>query len=128
MVNIDIGDPEEALRILDRLKVSDYSAKTPTDITVYAWMKNLREQIHEAILESRDTPVDVVWKAIPQLPEYEINEHGTVRSAKSHRELSKYEDTANGLTASVWCSVHACFISILIDPIVKVLFDVDPNR
>jgi hypothetical protein len=127
-VRIEIEDPEKALEALDRLTVNELGSQVPSDVIVFAWKRSLRAKIEQAILEERGVSVDSIWKTVPHFTEYEINKYGTVRSAKSGRELTKYDDSPQGLMANLWSAPHSCFVNVLIEPIVKELFDGDQDR
>jgi hypothetical protein len=50
-ITIEIEDPEKALRILDRLYPRDWGIQDVTHYEVYGWMKNITEQIQNAMKE-----------------------------------------------------------------------------
>jgi hypothetical protein len=50
-ITIEIEDPEKALRILDRLYPRDWGIQDISNYEVYGWMRNVTEQIQNAMKE-----------------------------------------------------------------------------
>lgn len=82
MVQIEIGDPEVAMRMLDRLKVTDYGTQVPMAGVVYAWKQHLREKLEKSLEESQ-----LEWRVIPNYKYFEINQKGDVRNFLTKAEV-----------------------------------------